>query len=77
MYTRKHDNAFRHCSQVTKTEVITIGEIRSKRVLREQTKGQSALEALIVYNTESDLCKVFNMVQRYVIFCLTDNMLLN
>lgn len=52
-------------------------KIRPKRVIREQTKGQSALEAQIVYNAKSDLCKVFNMVQRYVIFCLTENMSLN
>ena len=46
----------------------------SKRVIREQTKGQSVLEIQIVYKTKSDL-KVIVMLQRYIIFCFTANLL--
>ena len=48
----------------------------SKRVIREQTKGQSVSEIQIVYKTKSDL-NVFVILQRYAIFYLIKDFTVN
>ncbi len=37
-------------------------------------KGQSVQGIQIVYNTKSDLCKVFNILQIYAIFHLAEKL---